>query len=69
MARGNRGGADDDEVSHHRYYYWPFRDIPKFEGKGEQPFLHLMEFEDNLAASGVRLETRRDKRQYSTTRF
>ena len=28
-------------------------DIPKFEGKGEQPFSHLMEFEDYLVALGV----------------
>ena len=32
------------------------RDIPKFEGKGEQPYSHLMEFEDYLVASGVTLE-------------
>ena len=31
-------------------------DIPKFEGKGEQPFSHVMEFEDYLIASGVRIE-------------
>ena len=37
-------------------HYWPLRDIPKFEGKGEQPFSHLMEFEDYLIVSGVRIE-------------
>ena len=36
--------------------YWSLRDIPKFEGKGEQPFSHLMEFEDYLVASGVKIE-------------
>ena len=40
MASGNEGSgeADDDEVSHHRHFYWLLRDIPKFEGKDEQPF-------------------------------
>ena len=38
-----------------------FRDIPKFEGKGEQPFPHLMEFEDYLIASGVRIEPDEDE--------
>ena len=57
MANGNAGsGEDDDEVSHHRHFYWSLRDIPKFKGKDEQPFLHLMEFEDYLVASGVRVE-------------
>ena len=28
----------------------------KFEGKGEQPFLDIMEFEDYLVGSGVRVE-------------
>ena len=37
-------------------HYWSLRDIPKFEGKGEQSFSHLMEFEDYLIASGVRIE-------------
>ena len=41
-------------------HYWPLRDIPKFVGKGEQPFSHLMEFEDYLRASGVRMETKED---------
>ena len=57
MASGNAGsGEDDDEVSHHRHCYWSLRGIPKFEGKDEQPLLHLMEFEDYLVASGVRVE-------------
>ena len=56
MASGNAGsGEDDDEVSHHRHFYWSLKDIPKFEGKDEQPSLHLMEFEDYLGASGVRV--------------
>ena len=42
-------------------YYWSLRDIPKFEGKGEQPFSHLMEFEDYLIASGVRVEPDEDE--------
>ena len=45
-------GNKDKEKTH----YWSLRDIPKFEGKGEQPFSHLMEFEDYLIASGVRME-------------
>ena len=56
MARGNRGGDNNDEILHHRCYHLSLRDIPKFEGKGEQPCLHLMEFEDYLVASGVRVE-------------
>ena len=57
MARGNIRGDDDDEVSQHRHFHWSFKDIPRFEGhEGEQPFLHLMEFEDYLVASGVSLE-------------
>ena len=43
-------GNKDGEKTH----YWSLRDIPKFEGKGEQPFSHLMEFEDYLIASGVK---------------
>ena len=39
----------DEEKNH----CWSLKDIPKFEGKGEQPFSHLMEFEDYLIASGV----------------
>ena len=45
-----------DEVKNH---YWSLRDIPKFEGKGEQPFSHIMEFEDYLIASGGKNRTRR----------
>ena len=58
MARGNRDGhdEDDDEVSHHRHSHWSLRDISKIKGKGEQSFLHLMEFEDYLVALGVRAE-------------
>ena len=56
MANGNTEGDEDDEVSYHRHFHWSLRDIPKFEGKDEQPFLHLMEFEDYLVASGVRVE-------------
>ena len=57
MARGNtRGDDDDDEVSHHRHFHWSLKDIPKFEGKGEQPFLHPMEFEDYLVASEISIE-------------
>ena len=41
-------------------HYWSLRDIPKFEGKGEQPFSHIMEFEDYLIASGVRMGTEED---------
>ena len=43
-----------------RNHYWSLRDIPKFEGKGEQPFSHIMEFEDYLIASGVRIEREED---------
>ena len=48
MAKGNKGGddGDDDDVLHHTYCYWSLRDMPKFEGKGEQPFSHVMEFKD-----------------------
>ena len=46
----------DEEKNH----YWSLRDIPKFEGKGEQPFSHIMEFEDYLIASGVRIEAEED---------
>ena len=57
MARGNRGEDDDDEVSQHRHFHWSLKDNPRFEGhEGEQPFLHLMEFEDYLVASGVSIE-------------
>ena len=50
-------GNKDEEKTH----YWSLRDIPKFEGKGEQPFSHLMEFEDYLIASGVRIEPDEDE--------
>ena len=50
-------GNRDEERNH----YWSLRDIPKFEGKGEQPFSHLMEFEDYLIASGVRMEPDEDE--------
>ena len=50
-------GNRDEEGNH----YWSLRDIPKFEGKGEQPFSHLMEFEDYLIASGVRVEPDEDE--------
>ena len=49
-------GNKDEEKTH----YWSLRDIPKFEGKGEQSFSHLMEFEDYLIASGVRMEPEDD---------
>ena len=50
-------GNRDEERTH----YWSLRDIPKFEGKGEQPFSYLMEFEDYLIASGVRVEPDEDE--------
>ena len=57
MSRGNRGGDNSyEEVTPHRNHYWSLRHIPKFEGKGEQPFSHFMEFEDYLVASGVGIE-------------
>ena len=57
MARGNIRGDGDDEVAQHRHFHWSLKDIPRFEGhEGEQPFLHLMEFEDYLVASGVSIE-------------
>ena len=57
MANRNTGGDEDvDEGSHHRHFHWSLRDIPKFEGKGEQPFLNLLEFEDYLLPSGVSVE-------------
>ena len=49
-------GNKDEEKTH----YWSLRDIPKSEGKGEQPFSHLMEFEDYLIASGVIMEPEED---------
>ena len=60
MPRGNRNGRNgddgDDNRQDERNHYWSLRDIPKFEGKGEQPYSHLMEFEDYLVASGVTLD-------------
>ena len=60
MPRGNRGqrndDGSDDERQDQRNQYWSLRDIPKFEGKGEQPFSHLMAFEDYLVASGVTID-------------
>ena len=50
-------GNRDEERNH----YWSLGDILKFEGKGEQPFSHLMEFEDYLIASGVRMEPDEDE--------
>ena len=64
MPRGNRGQRNDegsdDERQDQRNQYWSLRDILKFEGKGEQPFSHLMEFEDYLVASGVTIEDDED---------
>ena len=59
MPRGDRRNDrnnDDDDGGQNRNHYWSLRDIPKFEGKGEQPFSHFMEFEDNLVASGIAIE-------------
>ena len=57
MARGNIRCDDDDEVAQHRHFHWSLKDIPRFEGhESEQPFLHLMEFEDYLVASGISIE-------------
>ena len=46
--RGRIGANGDDDRQDERNPYWSLGDIPKFEGKGEQPFSHLMEFEDYL---------------------
>ena len=51
-----RNDRDDDDGGQNRNHYWSLRDIPKFEGKGEQPYSHLMEFEDYLVASGIAIE-------------
>ena len=65
IPRGNRGqgnnddGSDDDGQDQ-RNQYWSLRDIPKFEGKDEQPFSHFMEFEDYLVASGITIEPDED---------
>ena len=58
MPRGDRRNDrnDDDDGGQNRNHYWSLRDIPKFEGKGEQPYSHLMEFEDYLVASGIAIE-------------
>ena len=59
MPRGDRRNDrnnDNDDGGQNRNHYWSLRDIPKFEGKGEQPLSHLMEFEDYLVASGIAIE-------------
>ena len=58
MPRGDRRNErnDDDDGGQNRNHYWSLRDIPKFEEKGEQPYSHLMEFEDYLVASGIAIE-------------
>ena len=57
MLRGRRNDDDsDDEVTPHRNHYWTLRYVPKFERKGEQLLSHLLEFEDYLIDSGVRVE-------------
>ena len=68
MPRGYRNGRNgedgDDDRQDDRNHYWSLRSIPKFEGKGEQPFSHLMEFEDYLVASGITVdEDENDPRQ------
>ena len=68
--RNDRNDNDgDDEAAQNRNHYWSLRDIPKFEGKGEQPFSHLMEFEDYLVASGIDNRARRRWRPNGTTRL
>ena len=52
----DRRNDKDDEGAPHRNHFWSLRNIPKFEGKGDQPFSHLMEFEDYLVASGMTIE-------------
>ena len=64
MPRGNRGrngDEGDDDRQDDRNHYWSLRDIAKFEGKGKQPFSHLMEFEDYLVASGVTVDEGEDE--------
>ena len=58
MPRGDRRNDrnDDGDGGQNRNHYWSLRDIPKFERKGEQPYSHLMEFEDFLLASGIAIE-------------
>ena len=72
MPRGNRDNRNndgsDEEKHPQRNHYWSLRDIPTFKGKGEQPFSHLMEFEDYLVASGMRIEPE-EEGQKSTTRL
>ena len=53
--RNDRNDDDDDDggQNQNRNHYWSLRDIPKFEGKGEQPYSHLMDFEEYLVASGI----------------
>ena len=65
MPRNDRNGRNgDDDRQDDRNHYLSLRDIPKFEGKGEQPFSHLMEFEDYLVASGITVnEDEDDPRQ------
>ena len=61
MPRNDRNGRNgDDDRQDDRNHYWSLRDIPKFEGKGEQPFSHLMEFEDYLVASGITVDEDED---------
>ena len=70
MARDNtRNDDDEDEVSYHRHFHWSLKDIPRFEGQDEQPFLHLMELEDYLVAGRGKYRTKGGKRQYSTARL
>ena len=59
--RRNNRNNDDDDGCQNRNHYWSLRDIPKFEGKSEHPYSHLMEFEDYLVASGIAIEP--DKNQ------
>ena len=47
-------GNKDKEKTH----YWSLRDIPKFEGKGEQPFSHLMEPDEDESGRRVDVDYR-----------
>ena len=70
MPRGRRNDdGSEDEGTPHRNHYWSLRDIPKFERKGKQPFSQLMEFEDYLIISGVRVEPEEVGGQYGTIRL
>ena len=65
MPRGNRGQRNGDDGDDERQDDWGIiighlEIFPKFEGKGEQPSSHLMEFEDYLVASGVAVEEDED---------